>query len=72
LRQPNRMAYFAPMRAAAVEQHHGRIAPELGHSHSQDDLGKAIYSAVYGKGVYTVDPTGTDWVEITQNLPIRQ
>ncbi len=35
----------------------------------QDDLGKAIYSAVYGKGVYTVDPTGTDWVEITQNLP---
>lgn len=34
----------------------------------QDDLKGETYAAVYGKGVYAVDSSGTNWVEFTQKL----
>lgn len=34
----------------------------------RDDLNGETYAAVYGKGVYTVDSSGTNWVELSQDL----
>lgn len=33
-----------------------------------DNQNGLVYAAVYGKGVYAVDPSGMNWVELTQNL----
>lgn len=33
-----------------------------------DNQNGLTYAAVYGKGVYAVDPSGLNWVELTQNL----